>query len=76
MPGFLSSRPNWVPPSPQPQVSVALPPPLGPTKGGDLLLTGKGAGGPNSAEGTDTLVLYVLYNPSTIGTYFTTKDDI
>jgi hypothetical protein len=27
---------------------------------------GEGVGGPNSTEGTDSLVLYVFYNPSTV----------
>jgi hypothetical protein len=71
VPKFLSSRPNWVPPPPHPQARVA--PPLW-VQGGDILLAGKGVGGPNSAEGTDTLVIYVqytVYSPaSTIGTYF------
>ncbi len=60
MPSFLSSRPNWVPPHvhPYPQASVASLP-----KGGDTLA--RGVRGPNSDEGTDTLVLYVYYNPST-----------
>ncbi len=30
-----------------------------------LSLGGEGMGGPKSDEGTDTLVLYVYYNPST-----------
>jgi hypothetical protein len=29
------------------------------------MIAGKGVGGPNSDEGTATLVLYVYYNPST-----------
>ncbi len=40
-----------------------LPPPLG-SRGETHSLAGEGVGGPNSDEGTDTLVLYV-YNPST-----------
>jgi hypothetical protein len=52
----------WIGP-PHPQASVA-PPPLGP-RGETHWLAGEGVGGPNSNEGTDTLVLYVYYNPST-----------
>ncbi len=37
------------------------------SKGGrHIPLRGSGCGGPNSDEGTDALVLYVYYNPSTI----------
>ncbi len=49
--------------SPQPQPSVA--PPLGST-GETHSLAKEGVVGPNSDEGTDTLVLYVYYNPSTL----------
>jgi hypothetical protein len=60
VPGFLSSRPNWVLPSPYPQASVASP--VGSRGETHMLLGGgKGMGGPNSDE---TLVLYV-YDPST-----------
>jgi hypothetical protein len=48
-------RTNWLPPPFHPQASVA--PPLVPS-GGDTLARGEGAGGANSDEGTDTLVLY------------------
>ncbi len=44
---------------------VLPPPPLG-LRGRDTLPCGEGGGGPNSDEGTDTLVLYVYYNPSTL----------
>jgi hypothetical protein len=55
VPGFLSSRPNWGPQPPHPQESVA-PPPFE-SKGGDTpCLAEEGAGGPNSDDGTDTLV--------------------
>jgi hypothetical protein len=38
-------------------------------------LAGDGVGGPNSGEGTDTLVLYVYYyNPSTVSTVRTFKE--
>ncbi len=57
MPGFHSSRPNWVPPSPHSQGSVA-PPPLW-VQGGDTLASGGVGKGPNLDEGTDTLVLFV-----------------
>ena len=63
--GFLSSRPNWVPPPPCPQASITPPTPFG-SKKRDTLACGGGVGGPNSDEGTDTLVLYVYYNPSRI----------
>ncbi len=57
MPGFLSSQPNWLPPPPHPQASVA---PLLVPEGGQHQLGGdEGAGGANSNEGTDTLVLLV-----------------
>ncbi len=35
-------------------------------QGGKHSLAGEGVGGPNSDEGTNTLVLYVYYNPSTV----------
>ncbi len=54
VPGFLSSRPNWIPPPPHSQASVAPP------------LAWEGVGGPNSDEGMDTLELKVQYNPSTV----------
>jgi hypothetical protein len=41
------------------------PPPLG-TKGGDTLAWEAGGGVPNTDEGTDTQVLYVYYNTSTV----------
>jgi hypothetical protein len=84
VPGFPSSRPNWLPPPPRPQVSVDLPP-FGNKwrKTHSLAKEGAGSqfarrdrhsgtlgmnnpstvwgeewqGGPNSDEGTDTLVL-------------------
>jgi hypothetical protein len=62
MPGFLSSRSNWVPPIPYPQDGVA-PLPLGP-RGETLSLAGEKVGGPNSDDGTDTLVLQILYHNS------------
>jgi hypothetical protein len=49
-----------VPLPPPSQVSV-VPPPQDPSGGDTHLLAGKGVGGPNTDEGTDTLVLYVLY---------------
>jgi hypothetical protein len=65
VPGFLSSRPNWLPPSRHPQRSVA-PPPFGSKGGRHTRLRGRGWRGPNCDEGIDTLVLYVYYNPSTV----------
>jgi hypothetical protein len=55
VPGFLSSRPNWLPPPPHSHVSVApLPLVLG---GGTHSLAGEGAGEQiHSDDGTDTLV--------------------
>jgi hypothetical protein len=50
MPGFLSSRPNWLPPPSYPHTSVA--PPLFWFGGrGGHSLAGEGAGGANSDEG-------------------------
>ncbi len=69
VPGFLSRRLNWVPPSYSPaRECCSSPPPLGP--GGDTLARGEGVGGPNPYEGTDTLVLYMYlyYIPSTLQT--------
>jgi hypothetical protein len=57
VPGFLSSRPNWVPPLPHPQASVASPP-LGP-RGEKNSLAGKG-GGPKSDDWTESLALCIL----------------
>jgi hypothetical protein len=62
VPGFLSSRPNWVPTPPHQQEIVA--PPIG-SKGGTHSPAGKGVGGPNSDDGTDTVVLQEYYIPST-----------
>jgi hypothetical protein len=52
--GFLSSRGS--PPLPHPQASVAHP---SGSKGGTHFFPGEGVGGPNSDEGTDTLVPYM-----------------
>jgi hypothetical protein len=54
VPGFLSSRPNWLHRPPYPHASVA--PPLVP-RGVTHSLAGEGAGGAKSDEGKDTLVL-------------------
>jgi hypothetical protein len=51
VPGY-NSRPNWLPPPPNPQASVA--PPLFP--GGTHSLSVEEARGANSDEGTDVLV--------------------
>ncbi len=56
--GFLSSRPNRVPPTPRPQGSIA-PPTFG-FKGGDTLAGGRGEGSQGTEE-IDTPVLYVLH---------------
>jgi hypothetical protein len=55
VPGFLSIHPNWLPPLPHPQASVA-PPPLV-LKWWAHSLAREGWGGANSDEETDTLVL-------------------
>jgi hypothetical protein len=55
MPGFLSSRPNWLPPPPHPQASVA---PLPLVQGEHSHLRIGGGEGANSEEKTGTLVLY------------------
>ncbi len=69
MPGFLSSRPKWVPPIPHPQASVAPLPRW--SKGWDTLARGRGVGEPSSDDGTDTLVLlYISYNHSSVKTAF------
>jgi hypothetical protein len=58
------------PPTPSPPRESCHPPFV--SKRGDTLACGEGgAGGPNYDEGTDTLVLYVYYNPSTLK--FSTK---
>jgi hypothetical protein len=49
-------------PTPSPPRECALPP-FG-SKGETHSLAGEGVGGPNSDEGTDTLVLYAYYNHS------------
>ncbi len=64
VPSFQSS-PNWVPPQSLTYKRVLLSPLFG-FEGGDTLACGVGGGGPNSDKGTDTLVLYVYYNPSTL----------
>jgi hypothetical protein len=52
------------PHSPPPLEANVSPPHLGPRgQGGATFACGVGVGGPNSDEGTDTLVLYVCYNP-------------
>jgi hypothetical protein len=54
VPEFMSSRLDWVPHPPPPQVSVS-------PRSGDTThsLEGKGVGGPNSDDWTETLVLYI-----------------
>jgi hypothetical protein len=51
--GLFSSRPNWDSPNPSPAGECV--PPFG--SGGTHSLAGEGVGGPNSDEGTDTVVL-------------------
>ena len=68
VPDFLSSRMNWVPPLPLSQASVS-PQASGMWVGGGAThsLAGKGVGGPNSDDWTETLVLYIIllqYNPT------------
>ena len=57
MPGFFSSCPNWVhlTPSPAREFCSFL---LWVQWGRQTRLRGRGWGGPNSEEGTNTLVLY------------------
>jgi hypothetical protein len=63
VPGFFSSRPNWLPrPAPSPASECCPPSPFGFKWGGGdgqwaHSLAGEGARGANSDEGTDTLVL-------------------
>jgi hypothetical protein len=54
--GFFSSRANWGPP-PTPSPADERLPPLGWRGGRTHLLAGDWVGGPNSNEGTDTVVL-------------------
>jgi hypothetical protein len=56
------------PPHPLTLKGVLLLPPLGP-RGETHSLAEEGVGELNSDEGTDTLVLYVYYNPSTTQIY-------
>jgi hypothetical protein len=61
--GFFSSRPNWDPPPTPSPAGECVPHPFGsggPGGEGDTLACCRGGGdGPNSDEGTDTVVLYV-----------------
>ncbi len=59
------------PPKLSPAMSVA--PPLDP--GGETHWLGGGVGGPNSDGGTNTLVLYVFYNPSTVELFIDHNND-
>ncbi len=63
VPGFLSSRPVWLPLPPHSQTSVASSFGSKVVGGGrgKHSLAGEGAGGANSDEGTGTLVLLVKY---------------
>ncbi len=65
--GFLSSRPNWLPPAPAPSPASECchppPPPWFQGGGGDTLAREGGVRcGANSDEGAYTLVFYVLYS--------------
>jgi hypothetical protein len=64
VPGFLSSRPNWLPPPPHPQASVA--PAFGSRGGGTHSLPGDGGGEPIPTKGQPLSVsnTLVLYNPT------------
>jgi hypothetical protein len=57
VPGFLSSRPNWLPLPPHPQGNVA--PHFG-SKGGTHLLAREGAVGANSDAGTGKIHLQMI----------------
>jgi hypothetical protein len=63
VPEFMYLRRNWVPPPPPPSKYMCLPPSLGSWRDSHTL-AGEGVGGPDSDEGTETLELYVYYNPS------------
>jgi hypothetical protein len=58
---ILSSSRNWAPHPLTHKTVFVAPPPFG-SKGGKTLACGGGGGGPNSDEGTYTLVFHVLYN--------------
>jgi hypothetical protein len=67
----LYLRRKWAPSTPYPRKRVLLP--LLGLRGETHSRAGEGVGGPNSDEGTDTLVLYnlyVYYNPSTFFSNF------
>ncbi len=65
VPGFLFSRPNWVPPLPRPQASIA-PLPLGVQVGGHTRSRGRGWGDPIPTKGQTLWYFMILYyNPST-----------
>ncbi len=55
VPGFLSSRPNWLPPPFTHKRVLPPPPPLLVSGGGAHSLAGKGAGRAHSDEGRQTL---------------------
>jgi len=56
--GFFSSRPNWDSLTPSPP-GECVPPSFGSGGGGTRSLAGVGVVGPNSDEGTYTVVLYI-----------------
>ncbi len=60
VPGFLSSRPNWLPPALSP-AKECVAPPFGPGRGAPTRW-GERGGGANSDNGTDTLVPYSRYS--------------
>ncbi len=62
--GFSYQSSESGPPHPLAPLGSVAPPPLGP-RGVTHSLAGKGVGGPNYDEGTDTLVLNVSYKSAT-----------
>jgi hypothetical protein len=65
---FSFQSPELGPPTPL-TASECCSPPFG-SKGEDTQARGQRGGGPNSADETDTLVLFVYYNPSTLRSKF------
>jgi hypothetical protein len=68
VPGFLSSRPNWVPPLPHPQEIGA---PLVVKGGRHTPLRGRGWGHPIPTMGQTPFTLGILYKPSTCAIHYT-----
>jgi hypothetical protein len=63
VPGFLSSRPNWLPPPIHPQASIAFspPPPLVPG-GGTHSLAGEGTGGGEPIRRKRQTLWYIVFS--------------